>query len=441
MVHFKIIYSIYLLFFTAIANGYIFIRRVPQLIALWILAFLLLNVLAGTLFVRTKKVRFRILHHGATLLELFVHSLLPSFIIHCIYLVVLPKQEWSTVLWSAIICIIFEAAVFWNGILCVYTTSVQLRIKQRVVGALCGVVPIVNLIILFGIIKTTKKEIRFESEKEHINELRADKKICATKYPILMVHGVFFRDSRYLNYWGRVPKELILNGATIYYGNHQSAASVADSAEELSARIKDILAKAGCEKLNIIAHSKGGLDCRYAIENLGIAPYVASLTTINTPHRGCLFADHLLTEIPETIKYTVASTYNAAFKKLGDERPDFLAAVNDLTAAKCTERITDTTVEDGIFRQSVGSILRTAGSGTFPLNFSYHLVKHFDGKNDGLVSEKSFAWGEKYTLLSAPGARGISHGDMIDLNRENIDGFDVREFYVGLVSDLKLRGL
>jgi triacylglycerol lipase len=29
---------------------------------------------------------------------------------------------------------------------------------------------------------------------------------------------------------------------------------------------------------------------------------------------------------------------------------------------------------------------------------------------------------------------------MIDLNRENIDGFDVREFYVQLVSDLKNKG-
>ena len=29
---------------------------------------------------------------------------------------------------------------------------------------------------------------------------------------------------------------------------------------------------------------------------------------------------------------------------------------------------------------------------------------------------------------------------MIDLNRENIEGFDVREFYVQLVSDLKKAG-
>lgn len=33
------------------------------------------------------------------------------------------------------------------------------------------------------------------------------------------------------------------------------------------------------------------------------------------------------------------------------------------------------------------------------------------------------------------------HGDVVDLNRQNIKGFDVREFYVQLVKDLKDRGL
>jgi triacylglycerol lipase len=89
----------------------------------------------------------------------------------------------------------------------------------------------------------------------------------------------------------------------------------------------------------------------------------------------------------------------------------------------------------------VGSRLKRAVGGKFPLNFSYHLVKHFDGYNDGLVGEDAFEWGEKYTFLTNEGLRGISHGDMIDLNRENIPGFDVREFYVQLVADLKNRGL
>ncbi len=46
-----------------------------------------------------------------------------------------------------------------------------------------------------------------------------------------------------------------------------------------------------------------------------------------------------------------------------------------------------------------------------------------------------------HLTLTASGKRGILHGDMIDLNRENIPGFDVREFYAEWVSDLKERGL
>jgi len=98
-------------------------------------------------------------------------------------------------------------------------------------------------------------------------------------------------------------------------------------------------------------------------------------------------------------------------------------------------------VPKGIICNCIGSKLNHAANGKFPLNFSYYLVKHFDGPNDGLVGEQSFGWGENYTFLTVQGKRGISHGDMIDLNRENIPGFDVREFYVKLVYNLKRQGL
>ena len=75
------------------------------------------------------------------------------------------------------------------------------------------------------------------------------------------------------------------------------------------------------------------------------------------------------------------------------------------------------------------------------LNLSSRLAGFFDGPNDGLVGQNAFVWGQRYTLLTVHGRRGISHGDMIDLNRENLPEFDVREFYIGLVSDLKQRGM
>ena len=68
-------------------------------------------------------------------------------------------------------------------------------------------------------------------------------------------------------------------------------------------------------------------------------------------------------------------------------------------------------------------------------------VKLFDGKNDGLVGIDSFLLKDvDFHLIETPYERGISHGDMIDLNHENIKGFDVREFYVKVVNDLKERG-
>ena len=141
-----------------------------------------------------------------------------------------------------------------------------------------------------------------------------------------------------------------------------------------------------------------------------------------------------------SLPVTEAHAYNTVLGKLGEPEADFLAAVNDLTDSACKQRDLEMPLPEGIYCQSIGSVLTKAGGGKFPLNFSYHLVNHFSGENDGLVSEDSFAWVEKYTLLRSPGKRGISHGDMIDLNRENIPGFDVREFYVELVKDLKDRG-
>ncbi|MCL1851465.1 MAG: hypothetical protein FWF88_00320 [Peptococcaceae bacterium] len=45
------------------------------------------------------------------------------------------------------------------------------------------------------------------------------------------------------------------------------------------------------------------------------------------------------------------------------------------------------------------------------------------------------------TIVAPSGNKGISHGDIIDLTRKDIPGFDVCEFYVDLVNDLKNKGL
>lgn len=434
-------FVLYSFMISLIANSYTFVQQSPQSLFFIIPIFLLINVFAGCSAIKTKTKSIKVCYHGTVLLVSFFLSVIISAVCQIIIAIKYIPDNYTLFIWSLVFCVCVNFVIFWNGIISVYLTSTQLGIKIRVVGIICGMIPIANLVALFFIIKTTISECLVESKKEKINKQRRNLKICSTKYPILLVHGVFFRDSKYFNYWGRIPCELETNGATIFYGNHHSASSVADSAAELKLRIIEILNETGAEKLNIIAHSKGGLDCRYAISKLGIGDKVASLTTINTPHNGCLFADYLLNKIPSATKNKVADTYNSTLKKLGEPNPDFLAAVNDLTDSYCKRLNGELSTPQGIYCQSVGSILTKATNGKFPLNLSYHLVKYFSGENDGLVDETSFKWGENYTLLRTTEKRGISHGDIIDLNRQNFKHFDVREFYVNLVSDLKKKGL
>lgn len=412
--------------------------------------FVYINVFPGLTFRKTSTLRNQILEDGVILLQLF----LVTTISESVFLILLLLRRLSGksnmsggfaqgagFLLGILLLVLAESVLFWNGIIRVYTTSVQLGIKWRIIGIACGFIPFVHIWALCRIIGITSHEAAFEKEKYLLDQVRAQSQICHTRYPLLLVHGVFFRDFRFFNYWGRIPYALKQNGAVIYYGSQQSAASVASCGQELAERIRSIVTETGCEKVNIIAHSKGGLDSRYAISACGVSPYVASLTTINTPHRGCIFADYLLEKIPEKVQKSVAKKYNTALKKCGDSNPDFLFAVQDLTASACKRR--NETLADcpDVYYQSVGSKMNRASSGRFPLNMAYPLVKHFDGANDGLVSLESARWGEKFTELATPEGRGISHGDMIDLNRENIPGFDMREFYVNLVANLKDRGL
>lgn len=392
------------------------------------------------------RIRLKISQAGVLCLKVFlvtVTFLAAGIIISAFNM--LPERWVLWLTWTIVFAAV-EFLLFWTGIICVYATSVQLGIKIRVLGALFGMVPIINIIFLIKIIKTVSKEISFEREKLELNQRRKNLEMTKTVYPLLLVHGVFFRDYKMPGYWGRIPSELRANGAQIYFGGQQSAASVADSGRELAERIKSIVKETGCKKVNVIAHSKGGLDIIWAVENCGIGDMVASVSTINTPHRGCEFADYLLNKLPVKMQKRIENTYNTSMKRLGDQNPDFMSAVKDLTAEACRKKEEPVGKRshgafNGIFCQSVGSKLNKASGGKFPLNFTYNLVKYFDGPNDGLVAESSFEWGERYTFLTTDGKRGISHGDMIDLNRENIDGFDVREFYVELVSGLKARGL
>lgn len=381
--------------------------------------------------------RLRFLRNGYHLLNMSIACFLSEI---ALYLILDHRFNFLLMTLNAIGAGVVIFVLLLNGFVRTFSSSTQLGLGRRVFLVLFWWIPILNLIFLYRVCRITADEYKFECAKFQRNAARKKDTICKTKYPILFVHGIFFRDWPIHNYWGRIPGELIENGASVYYGKQQSALSVEQSARELKKRILEIQEETGCEKVNIIAHSKGGLDARYAVSCLGMAPNVASLTMINTPHFGCKYTDEIMKKTPNVLA-GVGRAYEGLYKVLGDHEPDFLSGFKELTVQRCKELNEIMPDCEGVFYRSVVSKMQSKSSAGFPMNVGYRLIQPEDGDNDGLVSVKSAIWTGFLGILAGAGKRGISHGDMIDLTGVNIKGFDVCEFYVSLVKELKDRGL
>ncbi len=94
--------------------------------------------------------------------------------------------------WLYAIILFFSSNIYffnynWNGIIRVYITGKQLRIKIRVLGLICGMIPIANLIMLFIILSKTvskggldsRSAICFEGMDQYVASLTTIS--CLTK--------------------------------------------------------------------------------------------------------------------------------------------------------------------------------------------------------------------------------------------------------------------
>lgn len=268
---------------------------------------------------------------------------------------------------------------------------------------------------------------------------------CKTKYPIVMIHGVGFRDRKHLNYWGRIPDALNRNGALLFYGEQDSHGSIESNALQLKSQIEKILRITGSDKVNLIAHSKGGLDARYLISELNMAEYIASLTTLSTPHRGSATVDWLLS-LPRVLVKIASHLANIWYRLLGDKTPDSYKLFHQLTTDYSTDfnnRITD---RENVYYQSYAFIMHSALSDIVML-LPYLFVYKIEGISDGLVTPASATWGEFQGVITSTTRRGISHCDEVDMRRRPFTskvGYgtvsDIVSFYVRLVTELKQRG-
>ena len=332
------------------------------------------------------------------------------------------------------------AYVCFLGILCwMCLVCRRLRIARRLLVWMLLWIPFLNYGLALYVRGLAKQETDHILYRISLDGVRAEKNVCSTKYPLLLVHGVGFRDFHYFNYWGRIPRALKKNGARVFYGHQEAWGTVEENAGILKEKIFEILRETGEEKVNIIAHSKGGLDSRYLISGLHMAPYVASLTTICTPHRGSMLAE-LLMKLPDFLYRGICGLMDRYFGMLGDRAPNAYVASRQLSCAWTQEFNRKYPDSSSVYYQSYASMMK-CGASCWLLSIPYWILKLLDAGSDGLVTEESARWTNFRGTLKNTYLRGISHGDMIDLAREDYKGFDVIEFYIHLAGELKERGL
>jgi triacylglycerol lipase len=239
--------------------------------------------------------------------------------------------------------------------------------------------------------------------------------------PVVLAHGLLGFDEVQLatgrvEYFRGVAGGLEKLGTRVYRPQVPPVASVAARA----ARLADYVRQLPDQRVNIIAHSLGGLDARFAIAQLGLDQRVASLTTIGTPHLGTPLADYgtsVLEKVGIRRLLRLCGLDLEGFFELSEQRmTGFNQHVEDAS-----------TVAYG----SVVSVVTSGTAGINPLLLPcYLLLKQRVGANDGLVPWDSQVWGE--VLFEAE----ADHWAQVGWSRH----FDAPALYEHLLRELRGRG-
>src|SRR5437588_8751154 len=201
------------------------------------------------------------------------------------------------------------------------------------------------------------------------------------RHPVVLAHGMLGFDEiavagRRHQSFRRITDGLNTLGTQFHTPRVPPTAAVAVRAEQL----RELVDELPGERVNVIAHSMGGLDARYAISRLGLSDRVASLVTIGTPHFGTPLADLGAGLVPGTV--------SRALSRVVDVR-----ALHDLTTDALERFNREVPDARGVAYCSV--VARSTLAGTNPLLWPSHaFLTARAGANDGLVPLASQGWGK-----------------------------------------------
>src|SRR5258708_6013617 len=199
------------------------------------------------------------------------------------------------------------------------------------------------------------------------------------KAPIVLVHGLLGFDKLAMGAWTLthyfrgIPELLRAAGNRVLVARLNPIGGTAERAAQLKALLD---AESRTEPVHLIAHSMGGLDSRYMISRLGMAPRVLSLTTIGTPHRGSPFVDWGVRRFARLV-CPVFEFFGLSYQ-----------AFKDLTTGHCKVFNRNTPDSPAVRYFSVAGCFRTdwlAPEWQLPSS----IVERLEGPNDGVVSVKS----------------------------------------------------
>ena len=255
------------------------------------------------------------------------------------------------------------------------------------------------------------------------------------RYPVILVHGIIVHDRwAPIDFWGRIPDILRREGVKVYFGGTDAWGDYQSNAALLKETIDRVLEENQTTRVNIIAHSKGGIDSRYLIWHYGYGDKVASLTTIGSPHRGAEVAD---------LVYSRRLTHTDVSRRLlnlfghiyGDKNPDIYSLLYQLTTEHMQEFNQLVILDEKVYFQSIYSSMLTSFEDPI-FFFSHFYILNVKGENDGLVSEASAAWGPNPRKI--PGS--LSHADLVDIRKELKRGVNIPQMYLDLIRNLAERG-
>jgi len=135
-------------------------------------------------------------------------------------------------------------------------------------------------------------------------------------------------------YWMQLEREsLVLLDTTYSYelvGEDSCALkyNIEEHAKKLDEHIEEIKKSAGVDKVNIVAHSMGGLITRYYIQNYGGYESVNKVVTLGTPHEGAKSYTDSLSQFVSSIKQSCSEeSFDEAAEQLSSSS-DFIYNLN-----------------------------------------------------------------------------------------------------------------